>query len=263
MLDGFVWRALLAGCGVALATAPLGCFVIWRRMAYFGDATSHAAILGVALALALSMPVGLGVLAVALGVALLMLALVRRGASADAALGVLSHGALAFGLVAVSFLGAVRIDLNALLFGDILAVGWRDVGLVWGGAALICAAIGWRWSALLTATLDADMARAAGLRPERETLLLTVLLALTVALALKVIGALLIAAMLILPAAAARPLARGPEAMVALTGMTGILSVAGGTAMSLALDSPTGPSIVSVAVVIFALTQLSAPLRRS
>lgn len=144
MLDDFLIRALLGACGVALAAGPLGCFVVWRRMAYFGDAVAHAAILGVALALAFSVSVTLGTLGVALAVALGVSALAARGHGVDAALGVVSHGALAVGLVAFSVAGGARVDLNAFLFGDILAVGRGDLAVIWGGAVLVLALVVWR-----------------------------------------------------------------------------------------------------------------------
>ena len=109
LLDSFVVRALLAGLGVALAAAPLGCFVVWRRMAYFSDATAHAAILGVALALALSVNVFLGVLAVAGIMALAVSTLTSRGHAMDTLLGVAAHSALAAGLAANSSLRELRL----------------------------------------------------------------------------------------------------------------------------------------------------------
>ena len=138
-LDNFMTRATLAGLGVALAAAPLGCFVVWRRMAYFGDATAHASILGVALALSFNVSFFAGVLAVALIMATTVSTLSGRGYAMDTLLGVMAHSALAFGLVAVSFLQGVRIDLMAYLFGDILAVGKMDLAVIWGGAALVLA----------------------------------------------------------------------------------------------------------------------------
>ena len=177
LFDSFILRATLAGLGVALAAAPLGCFVVWRRMAYFGDATAHAAILGVALALALSTSVFVGALAVALVMALAVATLSGRGYAVDTLLGVLAHSALAFGLVAVSFLSGVRVDLMAYLFGDILAVGQTNLAVIWGGAVLVLALIWWRWSALLTATLNPELAWAAGIDPKREQIVLTLALA--------------------------------------------------------------------------------------
>ncbi len=252
MLDDFMVRATLAGIGVAFAAAPLGCFVVWRRMAYFGDATAHAAILGVALSLALEVSIFPGVLVVALFMALTVTILAGRGYAMDTLLGVLAHSALAFGLVAVSFLSGIRIDLMAYLFGDILAVSRLDLLVIWGGAVLVVGMIAWRWSALLTATLNEELAYASSVNPRREQLILTIALAITVAVAIKVVGALLIAALLIIPAAAARGLARTPEAMAMFAAMIGAVSAVAGLQGAYVFDTPAGPSIVCVAAIIFA-----------
>lgn len=262
MLDDFLIRAGLAGIGVALAAAPLGCFVVWRRMAYFGDATSHAALLGVALALTFALPVFAGVLLVSLAMALIVSSLTGRNVSTDALLGVMAHGALAIGLVAVSLLPNQRVDLSAYLFGEILAVTKTDLAVIWAGAATSVALLIWRWQALLSATLNPDLATASGVNPKREQLILTLALALTVAVALKVVGALLIAAMLIIPAAAARPFSRNPEAMAVFAALIGTVSALGGLAASFAFDTPTGPSIVAVATLIFALSAALSPVLR-
>ena len=263
MLDDFLVRAVLAGVGLVLATGPLGSFVVWRRMAYFGDATAHAAILGVALALAMDLPVGLGVLVVALAMVVTVSTLAAKGWAMDTTLGVLAHSALAVGLVAVSFLPGVRTDLSAWLFGDILAVSRMDLGFIWGGSALVVALMVWRWPALLTATLSEDLAHASGIRPDRERLVLTLALALVVAVALKLVGALLIAAMLIIPAAAARGLARNPESMAGLAALFGAGACLAGLRLSLWQDTPAGPSIVSAAAVLFAVSAIFGRMRRS
>jgi zinc transport system permease protein len=255
-LDNFLIRAALAGLGTALAAAPLGCFVVWRRMAYFGDATAHAAILGVALALALEAPIFAGTLVVALAMATAVTALSDRGQSVDTLLGVMAHSALAIGLVAVSFLPSVRVDLYAFLFGDILSVSRMDLAVIWTGALAVLALLWWRWSALLTATLNPDLAHAAGVNPKKEQLILTLALAVVVAVAIKVIGVLLIGAMLIIPAATARPFAATPERMAILAGLFGAAAAFAGLFMSLTLDTPTGPSIVSVSAVFFAVSSV-------
>ena len=254
LLDDFMVRATLAGLGTALAAAPLGCFVVWRRMAYFGDATAHAAILGVALALAFDISIFAGVLAIALAVALMLTAMTGRGFAADTVLGVISHAALALGLVAVSLIQGVRVDLTVYLFGDILAVSQWDLAVIWSGAVLATALLAWRWQALLMSTLNPDLAFASGIRPGRERLVLTLALALLVAVGIKVVGALLIGALLIVPAAAARPLSRTPEAMVALAAIIGAVAVVGGLQASLIWDTPAGPSIVALAAAVFAVT---------
>ncbi len=262
MFDDLVTRATIAGAGLSLATGPLGCFVIWRRMAYFGDATAHAAILGVALALATDLPVTVGTLVVALAMALTVAGLASRGWAMDTTLGVLSHSALAFGLVAVSYFPTVRSDLSSWLFGDILSVGRGDLLWIWGGAGLVAALMAWRWQALLTATLNEDLAQASGFQPARERLVLVLALAVVVAVALKVVGALLIAALLIIPAAAARWLARGPETMALLATVISVAAVGLGLQLSLWQDSPAGPSVIVAAAGLFALAGLLARLRR-
>jgi len=254
MLDDFLIRAIFAGIGVAMAAGPLGSFVVWRRMAYFGDASAHAALLGVALALGFSVSIFLGTLTMALAMALGITALSRRGHGMDTVLGVLAHAALALGLVAVSFVQGVRVDLSAFLFGDILAVSRGDLLVIWGGAGLVAGLLFWRWSALLTATLNADLAYASGIDPRREELVLTLALALVVAVAIKVVGALLIAAMLIIPAAAARNLARTPEAMALVAVAVGALASLAGLWGSLTFDTPAGPSIIVAATAFFTVS---------
>ena len=262
MLDDFLIRSVLAGVGLSLATGPLGAFVVWRRMAYFGDATAHAAILGVALALAFSISVTLGTLVVALVVGLSVSALSRRGHAIDTTLGVLAHSGLALGLVAISFVHGVRIDLNAFLFGDILTVATRDLAVIWGGSVLVLALLVWRWSALLTATVNEELAASAGIDPRREQVILTLALAIVVALALKVVGALLIASMLIVPAAAARGFARTPEGMAVMAVLFGVLATLGGIWASYFADTPAGPSIVVAAALIFVLSLALGRRRR-
>ncbi len=249
LLGDFLVRAALAGVGVAIAAGPLGCFVVWRRMAYFGDATAHSALLGVTLALALELPVALGVGVAALAMALVVSAATGRTYAMDTMLGVASHGALAVGLVAVSFLSGVRVDLMGYLFGDILAVTRGDLAVIWGGAAVVLGLLMWRWDRLILATLNADLSAAAGVDVNRERLVLTVALAVLVAVALKVVGVLLITAMLIVPAAAARIAGRTPEAMAGWAVAIGILASLAGIWGSMRLDTPTGPSIVVAAIV--------------
>ena len=262
MLDDFMARAALAGIGVAVAAAPLGCFVVWRRMAYFGEATAHAAILGVAMALALDISIFAGALLVALIMAWIATQLSGRGYAMDTVLGVLAHSSLAVGLVVVSFLSGIRIDLMAYLFGDILAVSRFDIAIIWGGAFLVIALIAWRWAPLLITTLNEELAYARGLNPNREKLILTLSLGVTVAVAIKVVGALLIVAMLVIPAAASRNLARTPETMVMIAGIIGAISALAGLKAAYIFDTPAGPSIVCVASVFFVTLSVIAAFKK-
>ncbi|WFU04069.1 zinc ABC transporter permease subunit ZnuB [Rhizobium sp. CB3171] len=261
MFDDFFLRALIAGVGLALTTGPLGCFIIWRRMAYFGDTISHSALLGVALSLLFQLNLTLSVFAVAAAVSILLLFLQRRQAlSADALLGILSHATLAIGLVIVAFMSWVRIDLIAFLFGDILAVNRSDIALIWGGGILVLAAIAWLWRPLLASTVNPELAEAEGLQPERAKLFFMLLMAVVIAIAMKIVGILLITALLIIPAATARRFAATPEMMAVFASLIGAVAVVGGLFGSLRYDTPSGPSIVVAALVLFIISLL--PLAR-
>ncbi len=262
MIDEFIMRVALAGIGVAVVAGPLGCFVLWRRMVYFGDTISHAALLGVAFALALDLPVILGVLLVAVGVSLIILMAGERKLHTDTLLGISAHSALAVGLVAVSLLGSVNVDLVAYLIGDILSVNWTDVAIIWIGAALCLGLLAWRWQPLLLTALSPDIARARAMNPARENLLYTLALAILVAVAIKVVGALLITALLIIPAATARLIAPTPERMVILAALCGAFAALLGMAGSFGFDTPTGPTIVVAALVILLATGVAVRIFR-
>jgi len=262
MLDDYLIRAALAAFGTAMAAGLLGCFVVWRRMAYFGDAMAHAAILGVAVALAFSVDVFAGVALIAVAMAILIYLLQGRHQATDTILGVLAHSALALALVGVTLIPGIRVDLDAYLFGEVLTVSRSDVLLILGGAAAVIGVLVWQWSGLLTATLSPDLAFAAGINPQRKTLLLTLLMAAVVAVAIKVVGALLITALLIIPAAAARNFARNPETMAVLSMTLGGIAALGGLRIAVIVDTPVGPTIVCVAAGLFAVTTISGQLRR-
>ena len=255
-MDDFLVRASLAGLAVALAAGPLGSLVVWRRMAFFGDAMSHAAVLGVAIALMFSAPVGVGTFALALGFGLLISALNRAEPSGDTTLAVLAHASLAIGLVLVSFVDGVRVNIEALLFGDILTTTTRELILLWIGTAIILGVILARWSRLLTVTLNAELAVSSGINPKKEDLIFTLTLALMVAMAIKIVGALLITAMLVIPAAAARRVTRSPEAMALVASLMGGIAVATGLSASLLYDTPTGPSVVASAAGLYGLAMV-------
>jgi len=258
MLDDFLVRALLGGVGVALVAGPLGCFVVWRRMAYFGDALAHAGFLGIALGILLGIDplVGVAATGAILATGLLLLQRHRLFAS-DTALGLLAHAGLALGLVVLSFLQFVRVDLLTYLFGDLLAVSRADLALIWGGGAVVLGVLAWLWRPLLRLTLHEELAAAEGLPVFALQLAFLLLLALVVASAMKVVGILLITALLILPAAGARRLAATPEAMAVSAAAIGSLAVGGGLWASWLWDTPSGPSIVVVALALFVALQMT------
>jgi zinc transport system permease protein len=260
MLDDFFTRAVLAGLGVALVAGPLGCFIVWRRLAYFGDTLAHAALLGVALAFLFDVNVTLAVFCVSVCVSLALLLLHRRATlSSDALLGLLSHSALAIGLVALAFMTWVRVDLMGFLFGDILAVTPLDVAIVWGGGLCVLGTLTIIWQSLFAATVNVELAHAEGMKPERANVVFMLLMAVVIAISMKIVGVLLITALLIIPAAAARRFATGPEQMAVLAAVIGGAAVLGGLGGSLQWDTPAGPSIVVAALGLFIVSVLPAP----
>lgn len=256
-MDDFVWRALAAGLGLAAIAGPLGSFVLWRRMAFFGDALAHSALLGVALGFLLHVDVNLGMVAMCVAFALALTGLLARSRLApDTLLSISAFTALSAGLVVLSFLDTVRVDLIGYLFGDLLAVSTSDLVWIWGGALVALGGLAALWRPLLATTVHADLAAVEGTRVGHVRLCFVLLLALVVAVAAKIVGALLVTALLIVPAAAARRFARSPEQMAIGAAAIGALSVTGGLVASLLLDTPSGPSIVLTASLLFALSLL-------
>ena len=168
MLDDFFTRAVIGGVGVALLAGPLGCFIVWRRLAYFGDTLSHSALLGVAIALLLELNITLTVFIISVGVAMLLLLLQRQAKlSSDALLGLLAHATLAVGLVVLAFMTWVRVDLMGFLFGDILAINKADIITIWVGGLAVLIALAVIWKPLFAATVNYEIAVAEGLKPDR------------------------------------------------------------------------------------------------
>jgi zinc transport system permease protein len=259
MLDDFLWRAALAGVGTAILAAPLGCFVVWRRMAYFGETVAYSGLLGVALGFLLGIDLTLGVIATAVAMALLLTAFqAQRKIPYDTLLGILAHTALAAGLIAASFVGGARLDLMGYLFGDILAVSKADLAWIWGGAIAVLAGLFWLWRPLLAMTVNEDLAAAEGVPVRRTGTAFILLIAVTVALAMKVVGILLITSLMIFPTAAARPFAKTPEQMAVLAGAGAAAAVCGGLYLSLRFDTAAGPSIVIALAALFFLVAAPA-----
>ena len=262
MFDDFLIRGLFGGIGVAIVAGPLGCFVVWQRMSYFGAAIAHAALLGVAFGFLFDLEPLLGILIVAVLFAVGIYGLQRQTyLASDTVLGIFAHVSLALGVIAVGFMENLRLDLMGYLFGDILAVRHIDLICIYVGGAISLGVLIMIWRSLLAITVHEELAAAEGVEVERTRLLFTLLLAMVIAIAMKIVGILLIISMLIIPAAAARSLARTPERMAVMAILLGVLSVTGGLGASLQWDTASGPSIVVVAFGLFLLVRAFVSLR--
>lgn len=263
-MDDFLVRALLAGVGIAAVAGPYGCLLVWRRMAFFGDALAHGALLGVSLGVILGVsPTVALIVFCTLAAVVIALGEQQRSLPSDTVLAIVSHTALAMGLVAVSFLETVRVDLMSYLVGDILSVSDADLLTVGIGAVVGLAGLALLWRPALKIVINEDLARIDGVPVERVNAMLLVLTAVVIAVAIKLVGILLVVALMIIPAGIARRLARTPEFMVVASAVAGMVSVCAGLAASYLWDSQSGPSIVVASAGLLVIVWLATAGRAS
>ena len=249
--DPFILRGILAGLAVAMISGLVGCFVVWRRMSYYGESIAHSSLLGVGLGILMGVGINLGIVFTCLLFGILFLWLQQsKLLSSDTLLGVLAHLALSIGIIVIS-MNRIKIDVHAFLFGDILAVTQNDLWGMYLAVLFVVIIICLNWSSLLLVTIDEDLAKAEGVNPLFINLLLTSILTIVVAVSIQIIGLLLITAMLIIPAATSRRLVNSPEKMAIVATLLGIISVILGIYLSVEIDAPSGPSIVVVSAVLF------------
>ncbi len=261
MFDDFIVRAFAAGIGLAFITGPLGCFIVWRRLSYFGDTIAHTALLGVVTAYALDFNIIIAVLVVSCLLALSLLFLQRRtNLPDDALLGLLAHSVLAIGLVLLGILSFIRIDLMGLLFGDILSVNVTDLLFVWIGGGIVLIVLILIWRPLFAGTVNLELAKAEGLNPDLANAIFTLLIASVIAISIKIVGILLITGLLIIPASASRNLSSTPIQMAIISSIIGVASVVLGILTSMIWNTPTGPTILTITLGVFILTLL--PLKK-
>lgn len=257
--ESFILYALAAGIALAMVVGPLGSVVVWRRMAYFGDTLAHAALLGVALAIAAEqLPIiGVGVIGISIAVLLFWLEK-QRDLSTDTLLGILSHSALALGLIVLSVIQAQGFNVNLMsyLFGDLLAVDQSDLVLMYGSVFVILLVFSQILSPLISISVNEELARVDGIAVEKIRFIFMILLAIVIAVALKVVGILLITALLIIPAATARIFSKSPRQMVFVSVLVAIVAVVLGLYSSLNWDLPTGPAIVVSASLLFFVSRI-------
>lgn len=260
-MTDFILRALLAGLCIAIVAGPLGAFVVWRRMSYFGDTLAHSSLLGIAIGILLDMNLQLAVIASSVLFAVILILLQRnKTLSTDTLLGILAHSTLAFGILILSLSSTVQINLVGYLFGDLLTIATVDLWWIAGCAAVIATLLAMYWNSLLAVTVHEELARVEGVPVDWLHAMMVLMVALLIAVSMKIIGVLLITSLLIIPPAAARRLAETPEQMALGASVVGALAVCGGLLMSYYLDTPAGPSIVVAACVFFLLSYLAPTL---
>ncbi len=252
MYYDFLLFALLGGLGVALVTGPLGAFVVWRRMSYFGDSLAHSALLGVSIGIFFELNLNIAIILCCLLLAVVLVAMQKQQFIAtDTLLGIMAHSSLSLGLVTISFIEDARIDLMAFLFGDLLAILPEDLWWILVGGGVVLVVLYYFWPQMIAMTINEELAAVEGVPVAKMRLLLMLMIALVIAVAMKIVGVLLITSLLIIPAASARPLSRSPEQMALLASLLGCIAVVAGLLASFEFDTPAGPSVVVAAMTIF------------
>lgn len=255
--EPFILQAIIGGIGIAILCGPLGSYVVWHRMAYFGDTISHAALLGIGLSLFFHLHYLIGVLAICMLIGILLISYNRQRLplSNDSILGIISHSSLALGIILIYLLKPPNFDILNYLFGNILTLNLYDIGLIY-----ICVFFNliviWRyWSRLVAITIDSNLASIHGIKTSRIQMIFILIMALTIGISIKLIGALLITSLLIIPAATARHLSKTPKQMAIFASSIGIIGVILGIFGSTYFDIPTGPAIILSFGILF-LTSL-------
>ena len=255
LLDDFFMRAIIAGIGIAIIAAPFGCFVVWKRLSYFGETLSHSSLLGVALGYIFSINISITVFAISSLVAILLFLLNEKTElNSDSLLGLLSHSSLSIGLLVVGYLSYIRFDMMGLLFGDILAVTRLDIYIIWVFGGIFIVILFTIWKSLLAGTVNRDIASSENMNPRRSELIYMVLLSGIIAISIKIIGILLITGLLIIPAAMARNISNSPIQMIIISMCVGMISVVAGLFTSLSLNTASGPSILVAALILFIIS---------
>ncbi|MCC5947511.1 MAG: metal ABC transporter permease [Nitriliruptoraceae bacterium] len=249
----FFGRALLAGLLIGAMSGALSVFVVLRRMSYIGHGLAHAVLGGVAVGVAMGVDLYVGAIAAtALAAVLIDRVTRRRGLHADAAIGVVTTTIFAIGVGTLALV-PTRVNLEALLFGNILGVNRTDLSVAAAVGAAFLVLVVVRYKALVFTTFDPEVARVHGIRVDRIELLFSLLTAAVVVASVRVLGVLLIAAAVVLPAAIARLLTRGFAAMLALSTALGVLTAVVGLYLSFHVDVPSGPTIVVTGALLFVL----------
>lgn len=250
-----LFPAWLSGILLSFITAPLGAFVVWRRMAYFGDTLSHSALLGVAIGIFLHIDPYLTILVLTLILAIAMVWLeTHTQFSVDTLLGIIAHSCLSLGVVTVGLLQNVRVDLMSYLFGDLLAISYDDLWIMTLGVLFVLGCLIYYWRPLLSTTVSPELAQVEGINIKKMRFILMILTALTIALSMKFVGALIITSLLIIPAATARRFARTPEMMVGVGIGVSMIAVSLGLMLSAIYNTAAGPSVVISATFLFLLS---------
>ena len=255
LLDDFLLRSIIAGLMMVSIAAPMGCLMVWQRLAFLSDTLGHAAVMGVGLGLLIQLPPMFGVLVVVLIIVVSLSQVINfNNALSETTLAIISHTGLAAGLILLGVLPSNTVSLEAILFGDLLAVTLTDLGMILITTLVLIVLLKRHWKSFVAVSVSREIAQAEGIEVRKVQLLMYLMIALLVAVMMKVMGVLLIAAMLVIPTSSARMLSTSPERMVVFSALYGVAALGGGILSSFQFDWQTGPSIVLSATGLLLIT---------
>ncbi len=254
----FMQRALVAAFLVGAVAPMVGIFLVQRRLSLIGDGMGHVALAGVAVGLVTGQaPVLSALVAAVLAAVVIELLRVRGGANGDTALAIIFYGGIAAGVVIISKAPeGSPANLTRYLFGSILTTQRGDLIVFTVLAVLVAGTIWLLRPRLFAVANDEEYARAVGIPVLPLNLVLAILTATTVVIAMRVVGLLLISALMIVPNATSQLFARSFGGAMRWAVVLGLVSAVGGVLLSYPLNTPSGGTIVSLAVALFLLTAL-------
>jgi zinc transport system permease protein len=254
----FMRRALVAAVFTGLAAPAIGTFLVQRRLALLGDGLGHVALTGVALGVLTNVaPVAAAVVVAAVGAVVIELLRMYGRTSADVALAMLFYGGIAGGVLLINLAGESAASLNAYLFGAITTVSSSDLVLVGVlGVVVIAVSLGLS-PQLFAVSQDEEHAKVSGVPVRAYSILIAVLAAITITVAMRTVGLLLVSALMVVPVAASQQLTRSFRATHLTAMAIGLFAAVGGLFGSYELDTPPGPTIVMIALVVFAVASIA------
>jgi zinc transport system permease protein len=260
-MDEFIIKIIIAAIGVSLITAILGCFVVWKKMSYFGDSLAHSSLLGIAIGIIFSIDINLMILLITLCFALILGYLQNKNIlSNDALLGILAHGGISLAMLVISF-SEIIFDLKSYLFGNLLFVENEDILLIYLALFVIYPIMFFNWQKFILLTLNSDIACSVGINLNRYRIIFTILIALTIAITIKITGILLVTSLLIIPASIARIISKSPNQMLLFATLISVFSSILGVIMSYEFDLVVGPTIITITIAIFILMLIARSLK--
>lgn len=252
-MDLFIIKAFIGGLGISILTSIVGCFVLWKKMAYLGDSLSHSVLLGITLSVIFNIDILLGSFIFAIIFAFILFSFMDKF-DISTILGIIAHSGIAVSVLILSFIKNIRVDLMGYLFGDILTITRTEIYLIFSLIILVSIWLSFNWKKFILTAISNDLAKSEGINTRLLDLQMILLMSLIIVASVKIVGVLLVTAMLLIPAACARNFANTPVQMIFIAIIFGSIFVCLGLFSSLKADTPSGPAIIVIGLLSFLIS---------